>query len=305
MHLKFARVPMAVVLLVALLALLAASVLACGSGSTTTTAATAATAATPTTAAVASAETTAPPTTATPVTTTAGEPQALTVSAASSLKAAFTDIGAAFDAEYNAMTTFNFDASGTLQEQIEAGAPVDVFASAAMKQITALVDKSLVDEATVSVFASNEIVLAVPADSTLGITSIADLAKPEVTKVAYGDPADAPHGKYAEEVLTTLGVFDQVKPKVIYSKNATQTLEYVASGEVDAGMMFSTDAIAGGEDVKVAATADPSQHSEILYPLAVVTAGEHKTLAQAFVDFVMGAEGQAILASYGFIAPTQ
>ncbi len=236
-------------------------------------------------------------------TTTAGEPQELTVSAASSLKAAFTDIAAKFDEANNCTTTLNFDSSGTLQEQIEAGAPVDVFASAAPKQMNALKDKSMVDADSIQVFASNEIVLGVPAASTLGVARFEDLAKPEVTKVAYGDPASVPHGTYAEEVLTTLGILDQVKPKVIYTTNATQTLEYVSSGEVDAAMMFSTDAIAGGEDVKLVATADPSQHSEILYPLGVITASTNKTVAQTFVDFVMSDEGQAILAQYGFIAP--
>ena len=283
--------PKAAIALAVLLVLLVVGLAACGSDSETTT-----------TAAPVTSTTATPSTTVASTSTTVGPPQELTVSAAASLKGAFTDIGAAFDAANNAKTTFNFDASGTLQQQIEAGAPVDVFASAAMKQVTGLLEKSLLDEASVKVFASNEIVLAVPADSTLGITSLQDLTRPEVKKVAYGDPADAPHGKYAEEALTTLGIFDQVKPKVIYTKNATQTLEYVTSGEVDAGIMFSTDAIAGGDEIKVAATSDPSQHGEIVYPLGVVTASKNKTLAQAFVDFVMGPEGQAILLSYGFVA---
>lgn len=297
MRFKFSRRCQVTTLLAVLLLLLAAGLSACGSGSTETTAASASTTAAAGSTAVSTAATatTTPPATA--------EPVKLTVSAASSLKDAFTKIGAAFDAANSTETAFNFDASGTLQKQIEAGAEVDVFASAAMSQVTALLEKDLLDKDSVKVFASNEIVAAVPANSTLGISSIADLAKPEVEKIAYGDPATAPHGVYAEEVLNTLGIFAQVKPKAIYTKNASQTLTYVTSGEVDVGMMFSTDAIAGGDKVKVAATADPSQHSKIVYPAAVVSASKNKALAQAFVDFLMSSEGQAILASYGFIAP--
>jgi molybdate transport system substrate-binding protein len=297
MHHRFIRSPLPVVLLVILLVLLAAGLAACSSGSADTTAA-------PTTIAALSTTATAAPTTTTaaPTTTTAAAPQELTVSAASSLKAAFTDIGAAFDAANNSKTSFNFDASGTLQKQIESGAPVDVFASAAMKQVTALKDAGLVDAVSIRVFASNEIVLVLPAASTLAITKFEDLTKADVEKVTYGDPAVAPHGVAAEEILHKLNIFDQVKPKVIYAANVTQALEYVTSGEVDAGIIFSTEAATAGDKVKIVATSDPSWHSKIAYPAAVVSASKNKTLAQAFVDFVAGPEGQAILQGYGFLA---
>ena len=296
MHHRLSSRSILAVLLVGLIVLLAGGLVACGEEATDTTAAPSTTA---------GATTTAAPTTtaAEPTTTTLGEPQELTVSAASSLKAAFTEAGAAFDAANNAKTTFNFDASGTLQKQIESGAPVDVFAAAAMKQVKALVEGKFIDQAAVRVFASNEIVVALPADSTLGVASFEDLTKADVKKVAYGDPAAAPHGLYAEEAMTTLGIFDQVKPKVIYTKNASQTVTYVTSGEVDAGIMFSTDAVAAGEEVKVAAVSEPSWHGEIVYPAAVVAGSENKDIAQAFVDFLMSTEGQAILQKHGFIPP--
>jgi molybdate transport system substrate-binding protein len=287
-----ARGLFAAVVTAALLLFVILGIAACGSeeeGTTTTTASA-------TTTSAVDATTVAPTTTA--------EPTPLAVSAASSLRNAFTEIGAAFDKANNAKTTFNFDSSGTLQQQIEAGGPSDVFASAAMKQMDNLLKGKFVDESSVQVFASNEIVLAIPADSKLAIAGFADLAKPEVKQVAYGDPASVPHGTYAEEVLTTVGVLDQVKPKVIYAKNVAQTLEYVSSGSVDAGMMFSTDAMAGADNVKVVATSDPSQHSEIRYPIGVVSGSKNKTVAQAFVDFVMSSEGQAILLKYGFVAPS-
>jgi len=232
-----------------------------------------------------------------------GRPLTLTVSAASSLKAAFADIGAAFDAANGSKTTFNFDGSGTLQQQIEAGAPVDVFASAAMKQVEALSGKGLLDDASTRIFAGNEIVLVLPADSTLALADFTDLIKPEVGKIAYGDPAVAPHGTAAEEVLTTLGIYDEVRPKVIYTPNVTQTLEYVASGEVDAAILFASEAALGGERVRVAATSEPDWHDPIAYPIALVASSPSKSLASVFIDFVAGPEGQAILAQYGFQSP--
>lgn len=241
-----------------------------------------------------------------PGATPSESPGTLNVSAASSLKAVMTDLGAAFDSAHNAETSFNFEASGTLQTQIEAGSPTDVFASAAMKQVDSLKDKSLVDTDSIKVFASNEIVVVVPAGSALEITRFEDLAEPAVTRVTYGDPAAAPHGVAAEEILHTLGLFDQVKPKVIYAANVTQALEYVKSGEVDAGLVFSTEAATAGDKVKTAATSEPDWHGTIAYPAAVVSSSANKLLGQAFVDFLVSPEGQAILQRHGFLpAPTE
>jgi molybdate transport system substrate-binding protein len=142
----------------------------------------------------------------------------------------------------------------------------------------------------------------VPADSKLGITSFQDLAKADVKQVTYSDPKVAPHGVAAEEILNKLGLFDQVKPKVIYAANVSAALAYVSKGEVDVGIIFATEAVAGGDTVKIAATSDPSWHSRIAYPIAVVSASKIKTLAQAFVDFVAGSEGQSILQKYKFLA---
>lgn len=291
MRTRFTSKPTAALALVALLIFLVAGLAACGSEEATTTVDPS-----PTTTAApgeSNSTTSSAPTTA----------QELTVSAASSLKAAFTDIGAAFDKANNAKTTLNFDASGTLQKQIEAGAPVDVFASTAPKQVNALLDKSLVEKDSVKDFASNEIVIIVPANSTLNIASFEDLTKADVKKVTYGDPKTAPHGVAAEEIMTKLGIMDQVKPKVIYGSNVSAALEYVTKGEVDAGIIFATEAKTAGDKVKIVATSEPDWHSTIIYPMAVVSASADKALAQAFVDFVVGTEGQAILQEYGFLPP--
>jgi molybdate transport system substrate-binding protein len=225
----------------------------------------------------------------------------LKVSGASSLKAAFTEIGAAFDKSHHSGTTLNFDASGTLQKQIEAGAPVDVFASAALTQVNALLNKGLAVQNSVRYFASNEICLVVPANSTLGLTSFTDLTKASVRKVGYGDPAIAPHGVAAEEILHTLGIFSQVKPKVIYAANVSAALQYVTSGEVDAGIIFTTEAYTAGSKVKIVAVSKPAWHNTITYPIAAITASAHQALGTAFCDYVKGPYGQEILHKYGFL----
>ncbi len=285
---RLSRTSSAAMAVTILLVLLVTALAACGSQEATTTSAPSST------------------TSGASTSTSAVQAQELTVSAASSLKAAFTEIGKAFDGANNSKTTFNFDGSGTLQRQIEAGAPVDVFASAATKQVEALVDGELADADSVKTFAGNQIVLVVPADSKLGLASFQDLAKADVKKITYGDPKLAPHGVAAEEILNKLGIFDQVKPKVIYATNVSQALGYVSTGEVDAAIIFATEATAGGDKVKVVATADPAWYTPVAYPIALVTASKAKTLGQAFIDYVTGPDGQSILQKYGFLpAPTQ
>lgn len=280
----FGRKYFAVLLAIGAAAALMLGLLGCGSsGATTTTASPVTTAATATTA----------------------KAQTLTVSAASSLKGAFTEIGKAFDAANNCKTAFNFDASGTLQKQIEGGAPVDVFASAAMKQVTALENGKLVDASSVKKFAGNTIVLVVPANSTLGITSFQGLTKSSVKKITYGDPAIAPHGVSAEQILTKLGLLKTLKPKIIYATNVSQALTYVSSGEVDAGIIFTTEAKSAGSKVKIVTTADQSWYTKVVYPISLVSASKNQELGQKFIDYVMSSDGQAVLAKYGFLpAPT-
>jgi molybdate transport system substrate-binding protein len=229
--------------------------------------------------------------------------ESLLVATAASLTKAFTEIGEAFDQANGTETTFTFDASGALQKQIEAGAPIDVFVSASPVQVDNLLQKELVDETSITTFASNEMVLAVPSDSKLGISGFQDLATEQVKRVATADPQTAPQGMHAIEVLATLGLIETVQPKLIYSRSAPQTLTYVKQGEVDAGIMFATDALAGDTDVTVVEISDPAWHSEIAYVTAVVSASEAKTLGEAFIDFTTGPEGRAILQRYGFLVP--
>jgi len=228
------------------------------------------------------------------------EADSITVSAAVSLKDAFTEIGEIFREKTGKAIHFNFGASGVLQQQIENGAPVDVFASAGEKQMDALADKQLIEPGTRSNFARNSLVLIVPQRSEIPVSSFADLTLPAVKKIAVGNPRTVPAGQYTNEALAKMGLSDKVASKLILAENVRQVLEYVIRGEVDAGIVYSTDAKQGGENVKIAATADEDTHSPILYPIASIAESTQKAAGRQFIDLVLSVEGQRILANHGF-----
>ena len=224
----------------------------------------------------------------------------VTVSAAVSLKDAFRDIGKQYESRTGGKVNFNFGASGALQKQIESGAPVDVFASAGRPQMDALVSQGLIEPGTQRDFARNVLVLVVPADSTSGPTSFTDLGGSKVTRLAVGNPKTVPVGQYAQQTLTRLGLWQQLQSRLILAEDVRQTLDYVARGEVDAGVVYASDVRAAGDKVRKVATAPEALHDPILYPIAVVRASSSKDAARAFIDAVMNDEGQRTLDKYGF-----
>jgi molybdate transport system substrate-binding protein len=226
----------------------------------------------------------------------------VTVSAAISLKNAFEEIGRLYEAKAGGTKLlFNFGASGDLARQIDGGAPVDIFASAAQKDMDGLDSKGLIIKDTRANFAANSVVLIVPAGSELTIASFESLAAEDVQKIAVGNPKTVPAGRYAEEVLTFYKLLPSVKNKLIFTENVRQALDYVARGEVDAGVVYSTDAMTQKKEVRVAATAPEQSHKPVVYPVAVVKGA--KSEARAFVVFILSTEGQSILAKYGFKKP--
>ena len=226
----------------------------------------------------------------------------IVVSAAVSLKDAFEEIGKAFTAKTGTAVTFNFGASGALQRQIEGGAPVDVFASAGEPQMDALASAKAIAEATRRDFARNSLVLIVPAESTLDISRLDDLAAPGIKRIAAGNPKTVPAGQYADEAITASGVGETLRPKLILGEDVRQVLEYVARGEADAGLVYATDAKIAGGKVRVAATVPASSHRPILYPIAVIKDSKNSDAARGFVEFVLSGDGWDILAKYGFSA---
>jgi molybdate transport system substrate-binding protein len=228
----------------------------------------------------------------------------VTVSAAISLKDALDAIKQAYASrDPRVSLSMNYGASGTLQLQIEQGAPVDVYISAAPKQMDELESKGMLLGGTRRDLLRNEIVLIAPRDSTLNIATFEDLLKPDVKKVALGEPTVVPAGKYAQEVLTHLGIYDQVNQKAVLAKDVRQVLTYVETGDVDAGIVYTTDALSSNK-VKIVAKAPPGSHSPVIYPVAVIKTTKNPAAAKAFEDFLSGPQAGALFKKYGFSLAT-
>lgn len=224
----------------------------------------------------------------------------LLVSAAASMKDALEEIKPVYQqSKPNANISYNFGASGALQQQIEQGAPVDIFISAAKKQMDALEEKGLLVAGTRANLANNRLVLIVPND-VIGITSFYNLTDTKISKIAIGEPRSVPAGQYAEQVLKKLGIFEKVKPKFIFVNNVRQVLAAVESGNAQAGLVYATDATISNK-VKVVIAADDKYHSPIVYPMAVLKSSKNVDAAKEFVQFLSSSQAKIVLKKYGFI----
>jgi len=224
----------------------------------------------------------------------------LTVSAAASLTDAFKEIGRAFEAQNpDTDVRFNFGASDALVQQLAAGAPVDVLATADQDSMDKAAAQKLIEPATRTNFARNTLVAIVPADSTRVPKGLPDLERDDITRISLGNPASVPAGRYARDALERAGHWPAIEAKAIYTQNVRQSLDYLARAEVDVAFVYATDAAIREDQVRVAfpmATEVP-----ITYPIAVV-AGKSAE-ARRFLDYVPSPSGQAILARYGFLPP--
>jgi len=230
--------------------------------------------------------------------------QDLTVSAAISMKEAVEEIGRLFVATRPGVTLrFSLGASGDLQKQIEAGAPVDVFVSAASRQMDELEAKRLIVTTTRRAFARNVLVAVAPADSSLDLTRPSALVEAGVTRIAIGNPKTVPVGQYTEESLRALGLWDRVRRKLVYAENVRQVLDYATRGEVEVGFVYTTDAATRKGKVKEVFRPAEDTYRPVMYPAAAVTGSRHPALAAAFVDALAGREGQVILRRLGFQPP--
>lgn len=229
----------------------------------------------------------------------AGAQEEITVSAAISLKNAFQEIGKLYEAGYpKTKILFNFGASGDLVRQIAGGAPVDVFASAAKKDMDDMNAKGLILPDTRADFAKNRVVLITPRNGK--VRSFEGLASAMVGRIAAGNPRTVPAGRYAAEVFDYYRLVPAIKDKLIYAENVRQVLDYVARGEVDAGVVYSTDAAVRRAEVTVVAEAPESSHKPVVYPIAVVKGTRNVESAKAFISFVKSSEGSKVLEKYGF-----
>ena len=244
-----------------------------------------------------------------PVGITHAEPAVqITVSAAISLKNAFEEIGKLYESQNkDSKVTFNFGASGDLMTQIKGGAPVDVFASAALKDMDELDNAGFVVKDTRTNFVSNSVVLIVPSSSKIALASFEDLKKAEIKKIAVGNPKTVPVGRYSDETFQYYKISDMIQTKLVFAENVRQVLDYVARGEVDAGVVYSTDAMVKQQEVKIIMTAPEASHKPIIYPIAVVKGTKNEKAAKSFISLVTSDEGRKILSKYGFkpITPTK
>jgi molybdate transport system substrate-binding protein len=224
------------------------------------------------------------------------------VSAAASLKDALEEIKPVYQqSKSNVNITYNFGASGALQQQIEQGAPADIFISAGKKQVDALEQKGLLLAGTRTNLANNRLVLVVAQD-VVGVTSFYDLTDAKIKKIAIGEPRSVPAGQYGEQVLKKLQLYDRLKPKLVFANNVRQVLAAVETGNAEAGLVYATDAKISNK-VKVVVAADDKFHSPIVYPIAVVKSSKNPTAAKEFVQFLSGPQAKDILKKYGFIVP--
>jgi molybdate transport system substrate-binding protein len=226
----------------------------------------------------------------------------LMVAAASSLTNAFQDIGKEYEkANPGIRVLFNFGASGQLLQQISRGAPVDVFASADAETMDRAEKQNLIFRDSRANFAANKLFLIIPGDSTLQLSSLADLAAPAVKKIALGNPDSVPVGRYSKAAMEKAGVWESLLPKFVYAQNVRQSLDYVFRGEVEAGFVYGTDAAVS--PVKVRVAMEVPTESPIVYPIAVVKGYGSENRARSFVAFVRSEAGQKVLDRYGFKRP--
>jgi molybdate transport system substrate-binding protein len=218
-----------------------------------------------------------------------------------SLKEAATEIGKAYEQKTSEHVQFNFAASGVLAAQIKQGAPVDLFISAGAPQTKELRDAGLLEGADTLV-ARNALVLIVPAAQKDSITGFERLGDPRIKRLAVGNPKLVPVGEYAMQTLAALKLTDAVKDRLIEGLNVRQVLDYVERGEVDAGIVYATDAIEAGDRVRVIATAPESSHDPIVYPAVLVKGSKNAASAAKFLEFFTSDQAQQILKSHGFTA---
>lgn len=194
--------------------------------------------------------------------------------------------------------SFNFAASGTLQKQIEQGAPADVFVCPGDKQLAALAGEKLVDDATGVKIVGDRLVLVVPKDSDK-VKGFADLARADVGKIGIGAPNIVPAGEFAKEVLVNMGLWNGVRRKLVLAKDVQQVKAYVETGNVDAGLVYRSTA-AGSSGITIVAEAPQTMHQAIWFKGAVVSGSREKETALDFLHYLRSVEASQVFTEYGF-----
>lgn len=222
------------------------------------------------------------------------------VSAAASLTDVLREIGKAYESKSQNKVSFNFGSSSGLARQIDEGAPADLFFSADVEKMDALEKRGRIDPATRRNLLSNQLVIVVPRDSTLTIRSPKDLLEAGVKRVAVAEPSSVPAGIYARKYFVEEGIWEKLKNEVVPVLDARATLAAVESGNVDAGVVYKTDA-AVSRKIKVVYEVPVGRGPKIVYPLAVVKESRKREACRDFLRFLLSEAGKGVFKRHGFV----
>lgn len=222
----------------------------------------------------------------------------LTISAAASLKEPLEEIVKQYEKATDIKVNINFGGSGTLQKQIEQGAPVDLMISAGKGQIDAIMNKGIADKSTYSEVLSNTLVLIVSNSYDKNINSI-EMLKDKDIMLALGETAVVPVGQYSKEFLQNIKLWESFENKIVYAKDVKAVLNYVENGEAEAGIVYYSDAV-NLKNSYIAYKIPEDTHSPIVYPMVVIEKSKNKTAAQDFIKFISKSQAKEIFKKYNF-----
>lgn len=226
----------------------------------------------------------------------------ITVAAAADLTPAFKEIGVLFTEQTGIQVVFNFGSTGQLAQQIERGAPFDVFYAANKSFIEDLAAKGIVDETSMTVYAQGRITVWTRADQALQPQQLTDLLDPAYRRIAIANPEHAPYGQAAREVLERAGIWEQIKDRLVFGENVAQTLTLADTGNVEVAIVaLSLSVQSKGHWVLIPAELHPDH--PLIQMAAIVKSSSKHDASRRFMEFVNGPTGHEIMKKYGFILP--
>ena len=223
----------------------------------------------------------------------------LNVFAAISLTDALGEIGTAFTAESGIKIFYNFAASTTLQRQLEKGATADIFISASPHQVIALGTSGLLEANSRHDLLTNRLVLVSDGTGEISVETLANLAAPEISRIAIGHPNIVPAGTYAKEALIHFGLWETLRPKLVFGTDVRATLAYVTAGNADVAIVYKTDTTLT-RHIKVLYQLPPEAYTRIIYPAVVMKDSPQKQLARRFMTYLRSMESSEIFENHGF-----
>jgi len=229
---------------------------------------------------------------------THNQPEELLIFAAVSLADALDEIEDAFVENGKSGIVFSYGGSQMLAQQIASGAPADIFISAGKFPVDFLLDRELVN-LKVSDILTNKLVVAVHTNRSVQLESIEQLSTSRVKRISLANPMLAPAGRYTQESLKTLGLWDKLQPKIVFGADVRATLAHLESGNVGAALVYITDARTG-RNVQILDIVPPDSYSRIVYSATIVKRVDEKEGVRPFLEFLQGATAQEIFSNHGF-----